>query len=47
MVPLSEMRWVQKRTRLWAEWTSDGETETFFDYVQNLTRDVPQGPRRG
>jgi hypothetical protein len=36
---LSEMRWVAKKTRLWAEWTSGGETETFFDYV-------PRGRRR-
>jgi hypothetical protein len=30
---LSEMRWVAKKARLWAEWTSNGETEMFFDYV--------------
>lgn len=35
---LSEMRWVAKKTRLWAEWTSGGQTETFFDYVPKGTR---------
>jgi hypothetical protein len=30
---LSDMRGVEKKTRLRAEWTSDGVTERFFDYV--------------
>ena len=32
---LSEVRWVSRKTRVWAEWTSGGETEMFFDYVPN------------
>jgi hypothetical protein len=30
---LSELRRVEKRTRLRAEWTSGNKTERFFDYV--------------
>jgi hypothetical protein len=30
---LSELRRSEKRTRLRAEWTVDGVTERFFDYV--------------
>lgn len=30
---LSELRRVEKRTRLRAEWTSGNTTEKFFDYV--------------
>jgi hypothetical protein len=30
---LSELRRVEKRTRLRAEWTSGNTTERFFDYV--------------
>jgi hypothetical protein len=30
---LSELRRVEKKTRLRAEWTSGGVTEKFFDYV--------------
>ncbi|HYA71355.1 MAG TPA: hypothetical protein VEH28_08340 [Thermoplasmata archaeon] len=30
---LSELRRVEKRTRLRAEWTCNGVTERFFDYV--------------
>lgn len=30
---LSEMRKAERRTRLRAEWTADGVTERFFDYV--------------
>ncbi len=30
---LSEMRKAERRTRLRAEWTADGVTESFFDYV--------------
>ena len=32
-VLLSEMRRVEKKTRLRAEWTSNNITERFFDYV--------------
>ncbi|HEY5241441.1 MAG TPA: hypothetical protein VIJ22_08250 [Polyangiaceae bacterium] len=30
---LSAMRGVEKATRLQSEWTADGTTESFFDYV--------------
>lgn len=30
---LSELRRVEKATRLRSEWTCGGKTETFFDYV--------------
>jgi hypothetical protein len=30
---LSQMRKAERRTRLRAEWTADGVTERFFDYV--------------
>ncbi len=30
---LSEMRRAERRTRLRAEWTAEGVTERFFDYV--------------
>jgi hypothetical protein len=30
---LTELRRVEKRTRLRAEWTFEGTTEKFFDYV--------------
>jgi hypothetical protein len=36
---LSQLRRVEKRTRLRSEWTSEGITERFFDYV-------PKGQRR-
>jgi hypothetical protein len=36
---LSELRRAEKRTRLRSEWTSEDETERFFDYV-------PKGIRR-
>jgi hypothetical protein len=35
---LSELRRVEKKTRLRAEWTSGGVTEKFFDYVPKGTR---------
>lgn len=35
---LSEMRRVEKRTRLRAEWTYGTTTEKFFDYVSKGTR---------
>lgn len=34
---LSDMRRVEKKTRLRAEWTSNGLTERFFDYVSKGT----------
>lgn len=30
---LTELRRVEKRTRIRSEWTSEGVTERFFDYV--------------
>ncbi|MFG1520139.1 MAG: hypothetical protein AAE977_06685 [Thermoplasmataceae archaeon] len=36
---LSEMRKVEKKTRLRSEWSCDGVTEKFFDYV-------PKGKRQ-
>jgi hypothetical protein len=30
---LSQMRKAERRTRLHTEWTADGVTERFFDYV--------------
>lgn len=35
---LSELRRVEKRTRIRAEWTSAGTIERFFDYVPKETR---------
>ncbi|MCL5874158.1 MAG: hypothetical protein M1161_02310 [Candidatus Thermoplasmatota archaeon] len=35
---LSEMRRVEKKTRLRAEWTSNNITERFFDYVSKGVR---------
>jgi hypothetical protein len=35
---VSEMRRVRKKTRLRAEWTADGVTEKFFDYVPKGTQ---------
>jgi len=34
---LSELRRAEKRTRLRAEWSCDGVTERFFDYVPKGT----------
>lgn len=34
---LSELRRAEKRTRLRAEWTCEGVTERFFDYVPKGT----------
>jgi hypothetical protein len=36
---LSEMRKIEKKTRLRAEWTSDNITERFFDYVSNSVKE--------
>jgi len=35
---LSEMRRVEKKTRIRAEWTFDEKTERFFDYVLKGTK---------
>lgn len=35
---LSELRRAEKRTRLRAEWTREGVTERFFDYVPKGTK---------
>jgi len=35
---LSALRRVERRTRLRAEWTANGETQRFFDYVPKGTR---------
>jgi hypothetical protein len=37
---LSELRRVEKRTRLRSEWTSRDATERFFDYVPKGTKKV-------
>jgi hypothetical protein len=39
---LSEMRRVEKKTRIRAEYTSDNTIERFFDYVPKATRNVHQ-----
>ncbi len=36
---LSEMRKIEKKTRLRAEWTLDNITERFFDYVSNSVKE--------
>jgi hypothetical protein len=38
---LSELRRIERKTRLRAEWTSDETTERFFDYVQKKRRKTP------
>ncbi|MGA2385290.1 MAG: hypothetical protein ABSG33_02015 [Candidatus Bathyarchaeia archaeon] len=35
---LSELRRAEKKTRLRSEWTVDGTTEKYFDYVLKQTR---------
>ena len=35
---LTEMRRVEKKTRLRSEWSSEGTTEKFFDYVPKQTK---------
>ena len=40
---LSELRRSERRTRLRAEWTSEGVTERFFDYVPKGTRTAAAG----
>jgi hypothetical protein len=35
---LSQLRRAEKKTRLRAEWTSEGVTEKFFDYVPKGTK---------
>jgi hypothetical protein len=39
---LSEMRRVEKKTRIRAEWTSGKTVEKFFDYVPKGTRKLQQ-----
>jgi hypothetical protein len=39
---LSEMRKVEKKTRIRAEWTLGNTIEKFFDYVPKTTRKMPQ-----
>jgi hypothetical protein len=41
---LSALRRVERRTRLRAEWTADGVTDRFFDYVQKGTH--PASPEQ-
>ncbi|MGD0441193.1 MAG: hypothetical protein ABSB52_11285 [Acidimicrobiales bacterium] len=38
---LSALRRVERRTRLRAEWTANGETQRFFDYVPKGSRPAP------
>jgi hypothetical protein len=40
---LSALRRAEKRTRLRAEWTSEGVTEKFFDYVPKGTKPAEAG----
>jgi len=40
---LSALRRVEKRTRLRSEWTSEGTTERFFDYVPKSKRNAEPG----
>ena len=42
---LSELRRVEKKTRLRAEWTSGGMTERFFDYVPKSKTAAKYGRR--
>ena len=37
---LSALRQAEKKTRLRAEWTADGQIRQFFDYVPKSTRPV-------
>ncbi|MFZ0831190.1 MAG: hypothetical protein WAN40_08665 [Thermoplasmata archaeon] len=39
---LTELRRVERRTRLRAEWTAEGRTEKFFDYVPKAVRGGPE-----
>jgi hypothetical protein len=40
---LSALRRVERRTRLRAEWTANGETHRFFDYVPKGSRPASSG----
>ena len=42
---LTELRRVERRTRLRAEWTSEGLTERFFDYAPKALRGTPKAVR--
>ena len=41
---LTELRRVERRTRLRAEWTAEGRTEKFFDYVPKGVRGRDRKP---
>lgn len=41
---LSELRRAEKRTRLRSEWTREGVTEKFFDYVSKGSTSLPPSP---
>ena len=43
---LTELRREERRTRLRAEWTSEGVTERFFDYVPKAVRKASSPSRR-
>ncbi len=40
---LTELRRIERKTRLRAEWTSRGRVERFFDYVPKGTREAGRG----
>jgi hypothetical protein len=42
---LTELRRVERKTRLRAEWTAQGVTEKFFDYVPKGKRGLTDGVR--
>jgi hypothetical protein len=42
---LTELRRAEKRTRLRAEWMSEGVTEKFFDYVPKGKHGAPEAAR--
>lgn len=44
---LTVLRRAEKRTRLRAEWTTDGTTERFFDYVPKGVRTTSDRPATG
>ncbi|MCI4348555.1 MAG: hypothetical protein L3J97_08075 [Thermoplasmata archaeon] len=41
---LSALRRVERRTRLRAEWSSEGTMERFFDFIPKSKRSVPPPP---
>ncbi len=42
---LTELRRVERKTRLRADWTSEGTTEKFFDYVPKGSRGTSSAVR--